>query len=317
MRHPVAAGGKARIAREFRSAQHVEGAQPVLLVGAADDDPFVGGLERLIGRIERVRRTHGFRRHAGRKRDRRLPIGLHQGCLEQRGFHPLSLAGFQAVGIGGENAQCGEDAGGDVGQRRAAFHRRPVGPFTGEAHDPAHGLGHQIEAAAMLVGAGASKTRQRAVDQRGMVPGDVGVTEAELVHDAGAEILHQHVRRSDQAPQYPGAARLLEVERDALLVAVHHQERRRHVADPGRNHVAGVVAGRDLLDLDHLGAHVGEHQGAGRTRHDVREVDNLQSGQGAHGFSRGFVIGCCCRRAKSGYRKSLAEAMTQKIDFGA
>ena len=102
-------------------------------------------------------RTHRFRRHAGGQRDGGLPVGLNQGCLEQGSFDALALTGFQSVGIGGENAHGREDSGGDVGQRRAAFDRGPVGPFAGEAHDAAHRLRHQIEAAAMFVGAGAAK----------------------------------------------------------------------------------------------------------------------------------------------------------------
>ena len=118
----------------------------------------------------------------------------------------------------------------------------------------------------------------------------VGVTETEPVHHAGAEVFDQHVRRFDQAPQHLRAARRLQVQRDALLVAVHHQERGRLVADLGRNHVAGVVAGRNFLDLDDLGAHVGEHQRAGRARHDMRQIDDLQSTQRAHCFSRDLVV---------------------------
>ena len=53
---------------------------------------------------------------------------------------------------------------------------------------------------------------------------DVGVTETEPVHHAGAEVFNQHVRRFDQAPQHLCAARCLQIERNALLVAVHHQE---------------------------------------------------------------------------------------------
>ena len=295
MSHPVGAGREAPIACQFRSAQHFERAQPVLLIGAADHDPFVGSLKCLIGRVQRVSRAHGFRRHAGCKRNGGLPVGLNQCCLEQGCFHPLALTGLQAVRIGCENAQACENAGGDVGQRRATFDRRPVGLFAGEAHDPAHGLGHQIEAAAMLVGAGASKAGQRAVNQGRVVLTDFGVAETEPIHDAGAKIFHQHVGGGEQAAQNFCAAGLLQVQRDALLVAVHHQKRCRFVADFGRNHVAGVVARRDFLDLDDLGAHVREHQRARRACHDMGQIDNLQSGQRTHCFSRDilFLVSCC------------------------
>ena len=136
----------------------------------------------------------------------------------------MPLAGFETVGIGGENTHGREDSGRDVGQRRAAFDRRSVGPLPGETHDAAHRLRHQIEAAPMLVGAGAAKAGQRAVDQGRVRLADFGVTETEPVHHAGAEVFNQHVRRSDQAPQHLRAARCLQIQGNALLVAVHHQE---------------------------------------------------------------------------------------------
>jgi hypothetical protein len=38
---------------------------------------------------------------------------------------------------------------------------------------------------------------------------------------------------------------------------------------------AGVVAVGQLLDLDDVGTHVGEHEAARRPGHDVRELDHL------------------------------------------
>ena len=58
----------------------------------------------------------------------------------------------------------------------------------------------------------------------------------------------------------------------------------------GRHAAPGIIAARNLLDLDHLGAHVGQHQRAGRPRHDVGQIDHLEAGKRAHDVSPKLVI---------------------------
>ena len=110
------------------------------------------------------------------------------------------------------------------------------------------------------------------------------IAEAEPFHGARREVLDQHVGAGDQPAQDFLAAVGLQVEHDAALVAVHHQEGRGLVADLRRHGMPGVVAVRPFLDLDDVGAHVGEHQGAGRTSHHMGEIDDLQAGQRAEGW---------------------------------
>jgi hypothetical protein len=47
--------------------------------------------------------------------------------------------------------------------------------------------------------------------------------------------------------------------------------------DRGLAVAARVVAAGQLLHLDHVGAHVGEQHAARRARHDLRELDDLDS----------------------------------------
>ena len=71
---------------------------------------------------------------------------------------------------------------------------------------------------------------------------------------------------------------VLEVERDRALVAVDAEVVRRDAVAHRRLPGAGVVAGR-RLDLDHLGAEVGEqHRGVGAGQ-DPGEVGDQQPGQ--------------------------------------
>ncbi len=105
---------EARIGGELACAERLQHQQPVLLVGAADHEPAVRGFEGLIRRVERMRRAHRARRGAGGERDGRLPVGLHQRGLIERGLDPLPLAGLETMRIGGKDAHAREQAGGDV-----------------------------------------------------------------------------------------------------------------------------------------------------------------------------------------------------------
>lgn len=68
------------------------------------------------------------------------------------------------------------------------------------------------------------------------------IAEAEALHGAGRKILDQHVGLRDQPAQHLLAAVGLEIQHDAALVAVHHQEGGRLLADLRRHGVTGVVA---------------------------------------------------------------------------
>ena len=73
---------------------------------------------------------------------------------------------------------------------------------------------------------------------------------------------------------------LAQVEDDRALAAVDAEEVRRHALALGRAPRAGLVAGRRPLDLDHVGAHVGEqHRGVGTGQHPG-EVGHQQPGSG-------------------------------------
>lgn len=194
------------------------------------------------------------------------------------------------MGVGGEHPHGGQDAGGDVGDRCAALHRRLARPGAGDAHQAGHALGHEIEARAVGVGAAAAEARQRAVDQlRELGPQGV-VAEAEALHRTGTVILDEHVGVAQQAPQHVAALRILEIEGEAALAPVHHQVGGTLTLDRRWNRAPRVVAAVDLLDLDHRGTHVGEHQPADRAGHDVGEFDDLEAGEGTVASGLGLGI---------------------------
>ena len=145
----------------------------------------------------------------------------------------------------------------------------------GDAHQAALALHDRIVARLHCTRSGLAESGNRAVDQPRMPRAQRRVIEAELRQRSRTEVLDDHVALRDQPLEQARALRVLEVERDAFLVAVDAQEiarsRPRGTAGP---HAARVVALARLLDLDHARAHVGEQHRAVGTGEDAREVEH-------------------------------------------
>jgi hypothetical protein len=90
------------------------------------------------------------------------------------------------------------------------------------------------------------------------------------------EALHEDVSARDQAPEDLEPAVRLEIQGEALLVAVHRHERGALVTPIRRGPRAGVVAPSRAFHLDDLGPHVAEDlraEGAGDILCEVRDDD--------------------------------------------
>jgi hypothetical protein len=103
--------------------------------------------------------------------------------------------------------------------------------------------------------------------------------DADLVDHAGPQVLDQDVRRLAQTVQRLDVRGRLEVEHDRALVAVLavEVERRRAIRPEGRAPEARVVAALGLLDLDHVGAHVGQQHAGQRTGQSLAHLDDADS----------------------------------------
>ncbi|KAG1076491.1 hypothetical protein G6F40_017344 [Rhizopus arrhizus] len=105
-------------------------------------------------------------------------------------------------------------------------------------------------------------------------------TQAPLLQRAGLEVLDQHVGIGQQVAQQLLAGRLRQVQRHAFLVAVHADEVGRGVAQEGRAPAPGfIAAGR--LDLQDVGAVVGQDLRAIGTAQHAGQVDHLATGKRA------------------------------------
>ena len=108
---------------------------------------------------------------------------------------------------------------------------------------------------------------------RGLMRATVSVVEPQALHDAWAVVLDEHVRAFGKPQQGNAAGRLLEIKRDAALVAIDAREIDARAAGEGGD-TAGKIAFARHLDLGDLGAERAEHPGAIRASQHVRKIEH-------------------------------------------
>jgi hypothetical protein len=123
--------------------------------------------------------------------------------------------------------------------------------------------------------------------------------QTEPLHDAGAKVLHEHVRAGEKLVHDREIARPLEVERDALLAPVHRQEISRYLAEEGSDHAREITA-LGVLHLHDPCAEIREGERAKRTCEDPGEVDDRDARQGAF-RAHGDLLASFARRPLTSY----------------
>ena len=169
--------------------------------------------------------------------------------------------------------------GRDVGDRDPHLRGRAVGR-AGHAHDAALPLDDDVVPRLGAARPGVAVAGDRAVDQARQARVQMLEAEPQAVERARPEVLDQDVGARQEALEQRAAARLLEIERDAEFGAVDGQEVAAFSLDKRRPPDARVVPLAGILDLDHLGAEIGQrHRGVG-PREYPRQV------QDPHPFER-------------------------------
>ena len=207
-------------------------------------------------------------------RDRELQHVLaHQEhvVLEQRRLHFHAAAGDAALDQRAERGDRGEHAAHDVVDAGAGA-QRIAGP-SGHVREAAHHLHDLVERRAVVVGPG-QESLVAHVDEPRVRLRQRRVVEAVLDHRARLEVLDDDVGARRDPPRDGRAVGMMQVGRDALLVAVEHREE----AGAGAEQPPRALA-VDRLDLDDLGAHVREDHAARRAHDHVRELDDAQAGE--------------------------------------
>ena len=153
--------------------------------------------------------------------------------------------------------------------------------MAGQRHDARQRLDLAVIAGLVAIRSGLAEAGHRAIDQPRVDLGQRGVADAEPVHHAGAEILHDHVGVGDQALDDLDRRRLLQIQGQAALVAVDRQPGRRHpaVRPLARQRRAAHVLALAAFHLDDLGAEQGKLVGTEGAGEDLGEVENLHAGE--------------------------------------
>ena len=192
-------------------------------------------------------------------------------CASSRtGGDPAPDAGALAVEDRHHDAERQQVAGGQVVDRDADAHR-PLARQAGDRHQPAHALRDLIHAGAMPVRPGLPEPADAAVDDARVHRLHVVVRHLQPMLHLGAHVLDDDVGGLHQAHERGVAFRRLQVQRHRPLVAVQ-------VLEVEAMAVAGdlLAVGRRRLDLDHIGAPVGEMPHAGGSGARQRQVQHLQ-----------------------------------------
>ena len=141
--------------------------------------------------------------------------------------------------------------------------------------------------------AGLTETRDAHIDQPGIERAKRRGPDAQALGHAGAEVLDHNIHLLRQFMHHGYGLRMLEVQHQALLVAVHHREQRALAVPHGAYGAVVVALGR--LHLDHLRAQVGQQgrgHGAGQHAREVQDADAVQRKRLGEGGCSGHGVAC-------------------------
>ena len=275
MRAPRGHRREARVAGH--PAQAELGAQQIeeLVLGTGDHDPAVGGGEVL----ERDDRRMGGARHALRlPAPREVPrrhvhVEIH-GRLEQGDVAVAADAVAPRAPQAAHEGQCGGVARRHVDEREPGLDGRAVG-LAGERHPAGVALQDVVVAALGCARTGHPEPRERAAHDGRIDALEIGVADTQLLGTVAAQVAVDGIRGAHEILEDGARARVREVERDAALVVAEGLEEERVLALLEGRHVAADVAARArVLDLDHVGAEIGELHAAPRTRAVLLDRDD-------------------------------------------
>ena len=168
-----------------------------------------------------------------------------------------------------------------VGDVNRGLHRRIVTHCV-QPHQARHGLGLGIVSGSLAVRSELSVSADRDVDDVGIDGADVLVAAAPIGHSPGSKILHDDIGLARQFEKHVATLGTRQIEGHVALVAIHRgveegnrrigmlQERRQPVGDVGRV---------EQLDLDDVGAVVGQHApatGTGPSRRDLQHANAVE-----------------------------------------
>ena len=185
----------------------------------------------------------------------------------------LAVAGYVALVEGGEDADGEVHAGAGVAEGGSGARGRAAG-VAGGAEGAAGGLSDGVEGLVLAI----RPVRPEAFDagqyDAGVDLGELVVAQAEALQGVGGEVLGDDVGVLEQVEEDGLALGVFQVESDRPLVGVEEEEVVGVDAGPARSGAAAGVAALGLLDLDDVGAEVGEDLGGGGAGFELGEVED-------------------------------------------
>ena len=152
--------------------------------------------------------------------------------------------------------------------------------MAGDAHQPAQPLRYEVEPAALCVWPRRPEPRDRAVHDRRIYLSHLLVAQSEPLERARPEVLDEDVRLLRHSLRELASTIGSEIHHDAAFVAVDAEKCGRLPFDERRTHTARIVTAVGFFDFDDVRAHVAEHHGAVRPRHNLGQIENLHSVEG-------------------------------------
>jgi hypothetical protein len=174
-----------------------------------------------------------------------------------------------------ERAERAVEAGHEIAEADRRTRRTPA-DRTGRGHQTRHPLDEQVIGGQVAHWPVLAEAGDADDDEARVQPRHLHDRQPEAFERSGPEVLDQDVRAFEQSAEDGELVRAFEVERDAELVAVQEPVVRARSVDE-RAESAGVVSAR-RLDLDHLGAEIGEQHPAERSRKNTSELEDPDPG---------------------------------------
>ena len=286
--------GALDIGRELRVRQDVGAlhdiaakALELLVVAHRNDQRAVGGLEHAVRHDGRVRIAVACRVAAQLHRVQPVVARDRQAAVIQRHLDQPALARALAPEQRRQHGLGGIHAGHQIDHGHAELERWLL-RFPIQRHQPGLALDHQVVAGALGLGARSVVARNGAVDQAGLERLELLIAQAQLLGAAGLEVVQHHIALRQQVVDDLQAFGALQIHGDGPLVAVHRAVVGGLGLADANAPVARVIAALGVLDLDHLGAEIGQHHAAHRARKHPRQIEHAHAFQGEVG---GVVCG--------------------------
>src|SRR6266478_9831712 len=194
--------------------------------------------------------------------------------FEQRGVDPLPHAASLALDQRHQHRLSEQEAGAKIVDRNADPHRA-LTRQAGDRHQPAHALGDLVDARPLGVGPGLAEPGDAAIDYSRVDLLHRFVIDAEAMLYGRAKVLDDNVGLLRELEKNRFALLGLQVERQAALVAVQVLEIEPLASRTG--HITPRLARR--LDLDDVGAPIGELANRSRPGAGMTQIENGVTGQ--------------------------------------